>query len=519
LAAKSLPVYRIQGAEVVTTRESLRHLSADMAIEQAPVLTAPHLFDYQAFITKVAVRKRRYAIFAECGLGKTAMFLEWCRQVLTLIKGLKILIISPLWIISQTLDEERKFYGTNLITDIHKTGLEAWLESDSLIGITNPEKFIDPQDLRGLVGAVVIDEASCLKNADGKIRTSLIETFKGLAYKLTCTATPAPNDREEYASQALFLEQIRSTNEFFARYFIQKDNQWMLKAHAAEAFYRYLSGFSVFVRNPARYGFKDNLAGLLPPIIKEVHVPLTPEQVQVAQEFQTGEGRQLTLTGDPGSLQERTKAAQIAKGFVLRGGKPDRVPSLKPGVIASLLDKHPDEQAIIWTSYDEEGVILAETIPGAVHLYGKTPEAERERLIEEFRQGRLRVMITKPRLMGYGLNLQFCSVQIWSGISDSFEQLHQGIKRSHRYGATRQLHIYLPVTHLEEPLLRNVLAKKETFEQDAAYQEDLYIESLARELQEYVDQPESAGRQREEREPVIKARVRAWFEGGQPSAS
>lgn len=520
LAAKRLPNYKVRGNEVITHRQHLRYLDADLEQEAgADVETAGHLFDYQSFIVRLAFKKRKYAIFADAGLGKTAMFLEWCRHALPRLAGRKILIVSPLMIIPQTLDEERKFYGCNLLTDIHHTGLEEWLDSGSPIGIINPDKFHEPKDLRGRVGGVVIDESSILKNADGKIRTSLIETFRGLEYKLACTATPAPNDREEYASHALFLDQIRSTNEFFARYFVNKDNGWVLKAHAAEAFYRYLSGWSVFVRNPARYGFADNLSTLLPPIIEEVHVPLTPDQAQAVQAYQKGEGRQLTLTGDPASLQERTKAAQIAKGFVLEDGRPVRIPSEKPDIIRELVDRHPGEQAIIWTAYDEEGEILAEAIPGAVHIYGKTPEAERNRVVEEFRQGRVPVLITKPRLMGFGLNFQFCSVQIWSGISDSFEQLYQGIKRSHRYGATKQLHVYLPVTHLEEPLLRNVLSKKATFEADAAYQEDLYIESLAQELKDYVERPDSGSRAKEPREPVAPEWVRKWFERGQGVAS
>lgn len=521
LAAKRLPNYRVNGNRITTNRDYLRYLDPAFGTEAGREATvSSHLWDYQAFIVKVALRKRRYAVFAEAGLGKTAIFLEWARHVRDRIGGRKILIVSPLAVISQTMDEERKFYGANLITDIHHTGLDAWLDSDSPIGITNFEKFIEPHNLRGRVGAVIIDESSVLKNADGKTRTSLIETFKGLEYKLACTATPAPNDREEYASHALFLEQIRSTNEFFARYFIQKDNQWMLKAHAAEAFYRYLSGFSVFLRDPKRYGFADNLAGLLPPIIQEVHVPLTPEQVQAAQDYQTGDGRQLTITGDPASLQERTKSAQIAKGFVLVDGKPVRIPSEKPKTVAELLAKHPGEQAIIWTAYDEEGEILAEAIPGAVHLYGKTPERERECIVEDFRMGHILRLITKPRLMGFGMNFQFCTVQVWSGFTDSFEQLHQGIKRSHRYGQTKQLHVYMVVTHLEEPLLRNVLSKKTTFEADASYQEDLYIESLAEDLREFMERSEAGTvKEKEPRTPVNPDQVRRWFERGKGIAS
>lgn len=509
LSLKRLPSYGVEGNQVHTTAHYLQRLSEDRIVIPAATVQgmAPHLWDYQRWIVNAALRKRKFAVFADAGLGKTSIFLEWVRHVLASIPG-KVLIVSPLMIIGQLIEECRRWYGDALpIVNVHDTGPDAWLESDARVGIVNNEKFYGPVSLPG-VNAIVIDESSSLKAEEGRFRTNIIAACKGMTYKLCCTATPAPNDRTEYANHALLLDQVRRADEFYARWFVNRDGEWQFKAHAAEAFYRYLAGWSVFVRSPAAYGFADNLAGLQPPLVEEVPIDLTAEQHRAMAAMMPA-GHQLSLIPEPQGMTARQKFSQIAKGFLLNGGKvAEHIPTLKPAVIAGLLDRHPGEQSLVWTVFDEEGEILAEALrrPGrtVAHLTGKTPQAERQRLIEAFRHGEIDVMISKPKLLGFGLNFQFCSVMVFSGLQDSFEQYYQSIKRAHRYGATRQLTVYLPYTPLEEPMLRNVLSKQATYLADAEYQEKLYIVNLAQDLRDYVEGVKIMGEtQVQRRAPVV----------------
>lgn len=497
LAAKKLPQYHIDGHTIITDEDNLKFLEGYERTERkidVELTVSPHLFDYQKFIVNAAIKKKSFAIFADCGLGKTAMFLEYARVVCQFIGDKKVLIITPLMVIEQVIAEQTKFYGSNDIVNVHDVGFDAWLAGDSRIGIVNIDKFKSPVELQAEVGCVILDESSCLKNETGVIRTNVINSTKGIEFKLACTATPAPNDREEYANHALFLEKIRTQGEFFAKYFVNKDNQWQLKKHATEAFYRYLASFSVFVRRPDKYGFEDNLSGLLAPIIEEVPIELTDEQVEAVRSLQSEKERE---KGEmlPTSMAQRTKFAQIAKGFVLGDDKKTIMPirSLKPEIVVDLVRKHPESQTLIWVQFDQEGEILAKLLVDAgysvVNVTGKVPQKKRHKMINDFKDGNVNVMITKPKILGFGLNLQNVTNMIFSGINDSYEQFYQAIKRAHRYGATRQLHVYIPITPLERPMLDNVLRKKGTFETDATIQEGLYIDSLASDLEAFIEKP------------------------------
>lgn len=495
LKCKGLPSYQVKGHSIITEEANLRYIEPKRAVpEEHRFILSDHLFDYQLFITQVALKKRRYALFADCGLGKAIMLLEFAFQT-SKAHNKKVLIVMPLNIISQLLEEQMRFYGHNPYIDLgHGTGMDLlkWIDSDERFGIVNYDKFHETIDFKNKVGTVINDESSILKNPSGAIRNSLIDSFLGVEYKLACTATPAPNDTAEYASHALFLEKVKSYQEFFQTYFIQDEGEWRLKKHAVEAFYTYLSTWSIFLRNPKMYGFADNLADLQEYVTHEIHIPLTDEQLVIIKEYEINNGSQPSLLpGSASSMTDRIKFSQVSKGFIYdEKKKPISINSLKPGIVADIvINKHPDEQSIIWTTYTEEGVILKGLIPGAVHLYGSVKEEERAKMIEDFRTGKIRVLITKPKLLGFGLNFQFANIQVFSGLDDSYEKYYQAIKRSHRYGAKKQLIVYIPITSLEEPMLRNVLEKKERFESDAAYQERLYITNLRFDLEEFLQRP------------------------------
>lgn len=482
LKAKLNPFYEVKGRKVILHRDTIT------ASQLNKIETdESHLFDYQRFIVNLATLKKKYAIFADCGLGKTAMFLAWIRRLMPLCQdGKKILIISPLMVLQQTLNEEKKFYKESYIEDIHEKNLDEWLNSNSKLGITNIDKFHKVYDLKDKVLAVVLDESSILKNADGKTRTNLIETFKGVEFKLCCSATPAPNDREEYANHATFLDYVRSNNEFYARFFVNKDNGWIIKPHGFDAFFKYLSEWSVYLRNPDKYSFQNNIQQLPKPIFQVVNIDWTEEQ----KEYLT----QNTLTYNPPfTLEKKLTYLKLSKGFSSIEGKVTQVPTNKLKEIDSILENHKGKKTVIWVVYNEEERIIMKHLKAkgyrAKAISGATAEGDRVKILEDFRMGEFDILVSKSSLVGFGLNMPFVNVHIFNGMTDSYEQFYQSVKRSYRYGATETLYVYITATNAERIILDNVFRKKEEFEADSEKQESFFIKYLQGELDVFFNRP------------------------------
>lgn len=313
LAVRAIPDYRFVDEVMVDCDERHLHIlgEAVRAEHAFPGLSA-HLFDYQRWTVEMALDRRRFAIFADTGLGKTAMQLEWAEQVAAATGG-RVLVVAPLNVVGQTIAEHERFYGQPLLDARERSVLADWLGGGSGVAITNYEKITGER--LGIAG-VVLDESSVLKQSMGARRTAIIDAFRGVGWKLCCSATPAPNDRIEYAEHAYFLDVVRSTREFLAAFFVNRDGQWQLKYHGETAFYRHLASWSVFMRDPAAYGFDDLLAKMPPLHTEFPHVPLTVEQVEAARRWQAGD--QINLLGiEVGGVTSRTKVMQIAHGFEL----------------------------------------------------------------------------------------------------------------------------------------------------------------------------------------------------------
>jgi DNA modification methylase len=438
---------------------------------------APYLFDYQAWTVKMALDRQRFAIFAMTGMGKTAMQLEWARHVS--VHG-RVLIIAPLNICQQTIAECVRWYGDSFVlrdcTD--RTDLNKWLIDGEGVAITNYEKLDDCHEALPVVG-MVLDESSVLKASMGVRRTALIAAARGLRWKLCCSATPAPNDRLEYAEHAYFLDVVRSTREFLAAFFVNRDGEWQLKRHGEKAFYRHLASWSVFMRDPRAYGFDDHTMDLPELNVIYESVPLTDEQMSRARQWESGQ--QPSLFGaTPGGITSRTKVLQIANGFELVNGKPVSFASNKPATVAEIAnDRYPDERVIVWTNYDEEAAQLGRLIPDATVLSGKTPIKERTRVLDEFADGSgSRVLIAKVAMFSFGLNLQHCRVMVFSSMTDSFERWFQAIRRCHRYGQDKPVQVHVPLTELDRAICENVLSKESVFLADAAAQESEFVAVL-----------------------------------------
>lgn len=384
----------------------------------------PSLFPFQGSLVRWAVGKGRAALFADTGLGKTRMQLEWAR-----LTGERTLILAPLAVAQQTIREAA-------ILGITVTYAKSQDDAADGITITNYERLdrFDPVAF----GAVVLDESSILKSFDGKTRTALIEGFRNTPYRLCCTATPAPNDIAELANHAEFLG-ILSRVEMLATFFVHDQDGWRLKGHAREPFYRWLASWGMSVKQPSDLGFDDD-GYTLPPLAihpKFLAVTYTPP----GQLFFT------SLNG----ITDRTKVRQ---NTIV-----ERV-----AAAVELVMSEPDEPWLLWTGLNDEAKQLTAAIPGAVNVEGSmSPEAKADSLLG-FADGKIARLVTKPSVAGHGMNWQHCARMIFVGLGDSYEQYYQAIRRCWRFGQTRPVDAWVILTEPEEAIYHNVLRK----ERDAA---------------------------------------------------
>jgi superfamily II DNA or RNA helicase len=411
-------------------------------------------------------------LFLDCGLGKTLIFLEFAqyaqRELRHDNKG--VLIVSPLMVVKQTMAEAARFYPDMTIDELRAHDLSDWVtKCGGRIGITNYESIREGIG-RGQLGAIILDESSSLKNFSAKHAVRIIEMGRGCEYKLCATGTPAPNDRIEYANHAVFLDVFPTVNSFLATYFVnrgQTSERWVLKSHALGAFYRSLSHWCIFMTNPATYGWKDNCENIPPIHVHIDEVPMTEDQRRTIQRQM-----QLLFATDAGGITRRSAFGQISKGHY----KGRKIETRKYTFIKGLVQSWPDESTIIWCLYNKEQDELEKTFPDAASIRGETKHDVRQVLIDDFKSGRRRIMISKPKVLGFGLNLQIATRQVFSGLADSYESYYQAIKRSNRYGSTRPLNVHIPVTDLEEPMVANVLRKAKMIQQDTEEQERIFKE-------------------------------------------
>jgi len=466
------------------------------AVEQRTRLALPaHLFDYQRWTVQAALDARRYAVWMDTGLGKTAVYLEWARQVAHLANG-RVLILCPLQVIRQVIREARRFYGDEMPIE-HVSSREAlaqWcVRPGSGWAITNYEKLTPGvlNELRHLAG-IVADESSILKTGGGVIKWNLIKSAKGVTYKLSCTATPAPNDTMEYASQASFLEKLRTADEILWTYFVRDaQGNWRVKPHARTAFYQFMSTWSIYLRNPKHFGWGDILATLPEPDIREYRLGITDDQQERMNRLLLEKNRGL-IADDRLGVHERSKLSQLAKGFIYEQGSKRRavlVPSEKPAFVADLVRQEcaDGRQVLVWTVFDEESVILAALLKDApisvAVLGGSMSETARADVLDAFRTGAVRVLISKAQLVGYGLNFQFCRSMVFSGFDDSFERLYQAIRRCYRFGQTETVRVHIPyIPELEGLMYTNVRRKQALFDEDTALQECNYRDVMKGQL-------------------------------------
>lgn len=385
----------------------------------------PLLFDFQRDLARWALRKGRAALFADTGLGKTVMQLEWAKGT-----GERTLVVAPLSVARQTVNEARK-----LDLNVHYTRSGSDLTDG--INITNYEMLdhFDP----AAFGSVVLDESSILKALDGKTRQKLTEMFAATPYRLCCTATPAPNDIAEIGNHSEFLG-IMPQREMLASFFVHGDmgqgkrQGWRLKGHAEEAFYRWLASWSMAVRTPSDLGYPDD--GYVLP-----RLTITPTFVETDY---VPEG-QLFFT-DLKGIQQRND--------VRKATMHERVAAVAGMVNAS------DEQWIVWHGLNDEGYLLRDAIPDGVLVEGSHSPEYKAQALEDFQDGKYRVLLTKSKIAGFGMNFQNAHKMAFVGLSDSWESYYQCIRRCYRFGQTEPVDVHIVLSDAEHDIYENVMRKE-----------------------------------------------------------
>lgn len=384
-------------------------------LQKLPALH-PGLFPFQQDIVAWALRRGRAAIFADCGLGKTAMQLEWAHG----IPG-RVLILTPLAVAPQTVAEAVKFG----VRDVGYARSQA--DATSKIVVTNYEmlEHFDPSQFAG----VVLDESSILKAYDGKTRTQIITSFAQTPFRLACTATPAPNDYMELGNHAEFLGTM-TRQQMLAMFFVHdggETQKWRLKGHAEGEFWRWLCSWAVMIRRPSDLGYEDGDF--------------------VLPELRMHDHRVESLVALPAkTLQERISAR--------RDSVQERVAA------CAAIANATDQPFLVWCNLNAESEALARAIPGAVEVKGSDKTDKKEAALMGFSRGEIRTLITKPSIAGFGMNWQHCANVAFVGLSDSYEQFYQAVRRCWRFGQTQPVDVHVITASAEGAVVDNIKRKE-----------------------------------------------------------
>lgn len=388
----------------------------------------PMLFPFQHDVVAWALKRGRACIFSDCGTGKTAMQLEWAKHV----PG-DVLIFAPLAVSEQTVREGEKF------------GVRVEYSGDGIkrgkVTITNYERMekFNPKDFN----AVVLDESSIIKSYTGKYRTELVEKWSVVPYRLACTATPAPNDFMELGNHAEFVGAMKRT-EMLSMFFIHdggETSKWVLHGHAESKFWEWVCSWAVMIQKPSDLGYSDD-GFILPKLnIKQITVESTdaPEGFLFAMEAQT--------------LGERQKARRVSI-------------DARSKELAKIVNNS-SEQWVIWVNLNDEGDTITDMIPGAVQVSGADSNEKKIQAIHDFLAGNTRVLVSKVSIFGYGINMQCCHNTAFLGLSDSYEDFYQAVRRHWRFGQKNEVNCYIVTADTEGAVVQNIKRKEKDAERMA----------------------------------------------------
>jgi len=385
----------------------------------------PGLFEWQKDIVIWALRKGRAALFEGCGLGKTVQQLDWARIIYEKTEG-NILILAPLAVAKQTQREGLKF-GISVTVCRTQTDVQPG------INVTNYEmlEHFDPGKFVG----IVLDESSILKSMTGKTRTSLIRLFQQTPYRLCCTATPAPNDHMEIGNHSEFLGTMPNV-QMLAKFFVNdasKTGTWRLKGHGVKPFWEWVSSWAVFVTKPSDIGYQDDSFDLPPLNINKVVVSAPTDY------------KQGFFGGNLGAMELHRRGRVTAP--------------YRAKAVADLVNSN-DEQWMVWCNSNYEADELRQTLPKVTEIRGGDSNDKKESAIMDFIGGKTRVLVSKPSIFGFGLNLQICHNVVFAGMSYSFEQAYQAIRRFWRFGQESPVNVHYVMDMSEIGIFDSVMEKE-----------------------------------------------------------
>lgn len=397
----------------------------------------PKLFPWQRLIVSWACRLGRAAIFAGCGLGKTAMQLCWADQVTAQSPGSMVLLLTPIAVGPQTVAEAAKFGIPNVRLVRQQS------ECKPGINVTNYQKLLAGRfDPKAFVG-VVLDESSILKNYMGKTKQLLLTSFANTPYRLACTATPAPNDHMELGNHSAFLG-VMDSDEMLTRWFINDQahaGHYRLKRHGERDFWHWVASWAVSLDKPSDLGFSDD-GFILPPLNMVEHTAAVD-----ATDFANG------------NLYRSEKLTATKMHKEMRLTKCDRA-----DLVAGLVNAS-EEPWLVWCNTNYEADELVKRLPGAVEVRGGEHEAIHEDKLNGFSSGKVRVLVSKPSICGFGMNWQHCRNVAFVGLSYSHEQFYQAVRRCWRFGQTQQVNVHIVTAETEGAVLKAIKDKEREYQQ------------------------------------------------------
>ncbi len=420
---------------------------------------------FQRDIVTWALRQGRCAIFAGTGLGKTIQQLSWANAIRA-HTGRHVLILTPLAVAQQTVQEARKFNVPDVAYAADDDAIS------STIVVTNYDR-IEKFDMSRF-GGVVLDESSIIKSHDSKTRALLTEMCAGIPYRLCCTATPAPNDYVELGNHAEFLG-VLNAKEMLATWFIHDGSiratnvhnhgskpiaDWRLKGHAEKDFWRWISTWAVVIRHPRDIGY-DEAGYDLPPVIKH--------QVTVPVEYRANMDTGMLFPTEAVTLQDQRQAS--------RSSIRDRV-----NAAVEIVNSRPGEQWLVWCQLNDEASMIRDALGCAVNVQGSDDADTKAKNLLGFANGDINILVSKPSIAGFGMNFQGCSNMVFLGLNNSFEQLYQAVRRCWRFGQTKSVNVYMIAAETEGAVVANLDAKEKAADymlaQMAEHMKDLTKRSL-----------------------------------------
>lgn len=445
IKCKRLPCYKVVGQSVITDSKSYEYVFGNMNTNVIDHKKHKIEFDYQGYVVSRALERERYAAFLDCGLGKTIIELMFAHDIINTIGG-KAIIWCPLQVIEDIQRECVKLYGYRM-SNLRN---EEWKTNVAILNFESRKNV----DMR-FVNAAILDESSILKSGQGEICEYLTKSVQNVRFRLACSATPSPNDQTEYASHAVWLGISATLKEFYSKFFVKDGTIWRMKPHAKDNFYNFLKAWCCYIQSPSSIGFERGAELDHEPNYIIQHSFTTNEYYKEGMFLSTS-----INSMDAMKLFGKLRCDTSQKRF--------------KDAIDAIQNKH----AIIWCSRNKEEEVFSKELNAKI-INGSTPLEKRIELIDAFKSRQIDKLVSKAKVLGFGVNIQEAEAHLLSGYTFSFEQMYQMVRRSHRYGRKGVLDVYVPVSEPETPVWNILQRKLNTFKCDVVELQNRFFSNNA----------------------------------------